>query len=54
MRIKPYKGKFVFRGTANEIKDLFLAAKKPDRTALEKEAMEFEAFIKQKRSLSTK
>ena len=54
MKLKPYKGKFVFRGTANKINDLLLSAKRPDRSALEKEAKEFERMIKERRSIKVK
>ena len=47
-RIKPYKGKWCSRTTANRINDMFLSAVTPDRTKLHKEAEEFaELMIKQ-------
>ncbi len=49
MKVKPYKGKFLFRSQANKINDALLSVGKPDRTALEKEASEFIEYIKNKR-----
>lgn len=51
MRVKPYKGKFVFRKKANKVNNMFLSSEKPDRTMLIKEAKEFEELIRQKRSM---
>lgn len=50
MRIRPFRGKFVFRSTANRINDMFLSAPVPDYKELEKEAKEFEDYILEKRS----
>jgi len=50
VRVKPWKGKFVFRAKANKINDMLLSAPKPDRTELEKEAQEFIELIKERRS----
>ena len=52
MKVKPWRGKFVFRGKANRINDMFLSAQKPDRTELEKEANDFIELIKMRRSLN--
>ena len=54
MRVKPYKGKFVFRKRANRVNDMFLSAVTPDRTKLIQEAKEFEELIKQRRSMKVK
>ena len=51
MRVKPYKGKFVFRKRANRVNDMFLSAVTPDRTELIQEAKEFEELIKLRRSM---
>ena len=44
MRVKPWRGKWVSRGKANRINDMFETCPVPDRTALHKEA---ELFKKQ-------
>lgn len=54
IRIKPYKGKFVFRGKANKVNDMLLSASAPDRTLLIQEAKEFEELIKQRRSMKVR
>lgn len=54
LRVKPYKGKFVFRRTARRINRMFDSATVPDRTQLIQEAKEFEELIKQRRSMQVK
>lgn len=51
MKIKPYKGRYASRKKANYVNDLLLSAKKPDHTALQKEAEEFIEYIKGIRSV---
>ena len=48
-RIRPYKGKWCSRKTANEINDALQSAYTPDRTALKKEAEEYAAYLRAKR-----
>ena len=43
-RVRPYKGKWCPRSVANEANDFFQRLKKPDRTALKKEAEEYEKY----------
>ena len=50
MKVKPYKGKFVYRNTANRVNDMLVLATKPDRTELRKEAKEFIEIIRQRRA----
>ena len=52
MRVKPYKGKYAGRKSANYVNDMLLSSQKPDRTALKKESEEFIAYIREKRSMS--
>ena len=44
-KIKPMKAKWCSRSTANEANDFFLGLKKPDRTAMKKEANEYRAIL---------
>ena len=49
LRVRPYKGRWCSRKLANQINDMLLSAQKPDFTQLEKEASEFENYIRQLR-----
>ena len=46
MRVKPYRGKYVSRRRAKRINDMLLSSKRPDRTALKKEAEEFIEYMR--------
>ncbi len=53
VRVKPYKTRWCPRAVADKIRDVFaLYDKEPDRTALEREAKEFEELIAQRRKSS--
>lgn len=45
LKIKLFKKEFVFRSTADKVSDAFRNATVPDRTALEKEAKEYEQIL---------
>lgn len=48
-KVKPWHGKWLSRSKANKINDMFESAVVPDRTALKREADEFEAYMLAKR-----
>ena len=50
MKVKPFKGRYVNRKKANRVNDFLLSSRKPDHTALKKEADEFIEYIKERRS----
>lgn len=50
IRVKPFKGKFLFKHQAEEINEALLNSEKPERSKLQKEADEFIEFIKRKRA----
>ena len=50
MKVKPYKGRYLSRKKANEINDMLLSSKIPDRTALKREAEEFIEYYKEIRA----
>lgn len=50
IRVKPYKGKYCSRRTANILNDFFGSLEKPDRDALQKEAAEFRDLIISRRA----
>ena len=51
LKVKPVRGKFTSRKKAKVIRELLLTSKKPDHTALKKEADEFIDYIKSMRSV---
>ena len=51
MKVKPFKGRYCSRRQANRVNDMLLSSKRPDHTALKREAEEFIEYIKEKRSM---
>ena len=46
MKVKPFQGKYVSRIKAKQVNNMLLSTKRPERTALKKEAEEFIEYIK--------
>lgn len=52
IKLKPYKGRYCSRRTANMINDFFMSLPTPDDTKLKKEAEEFKKIIIERRKAS--